>query len=89
MYISNVHEVNMTRVSVKQARESFRKLLDQVEAGGQVVILRRGKEVARLVPPARARRRRLPDLQAFRASIRVKGEPLSRTVIRARREDRY
>jgi len=89
LYIGDVHEVNMTRVSVKQARESFRKLLDEVEAGGQVVILRRGKEVARLVPPARSRRRPLPDLRAFRASIRVKGEPLSSTVIRARREDRY
>jgi prevent-host-death family protein len=77
----------MTRVSVKQARESFKKLLDEVEAGGQVIILRRGKEVARLVPPASTRKRPRPDLGAFRASIRVKGEPLSRTVIRARRED--
>ncbi len=79
----------MTRVSVKQARESLRKLLDEVEAGGEVLILRRGKEIARLVPAGRHRRRAFPDLRKFRASIRAKGEPLSRTVVRSRRTERY
>jgi hypothetical protein len=31
----------------------------------------------------------LPDLAAFRASIRVTGEPTSAAVIKARREERY
>ncbi len=79
----------MRGVSVKQARETLRKLLDEVEAGGEVLILRRGKEIARLVPAARRRRRTFPDLRKFRASIRAKGEPLSRTVVRSRRAERY
>ncbi len=78
----------MQRVSVAEARQKLRTLLDEVAAGKQVAVLRRGKEVARLVPP-RASKRKLPDLGGFRRSIRVKGEPLSATVIRARREARY
>lgn len=77
----------MRRVSVA-ARQRLRTLLDEVAAGKQVAVLRRGKEVARLVPP-KASKRKLPDLSRFRRSIRIKGEPLSATVIRARREARY
>lgn len=79
----------MRKVSVVEARQKLRILLDEVEAGSQVAVLRRGKEVARIVPPPRARRQRLPPLRAFRASIAVKGAPLSRTVLRARRAERY
>jgi prevent-host-death family protein len=78
----------MRKVSVAEARQKLRALLDEVAAGKQVAVLRRGKEVARLVPP-RTSRRKLPDLGAFRRSVRLKGEPLSATVIRARREERY
>jgi prevent-host-death family protein len=79
---------NVSRVSVKQARENFRALLDRVVQGDEVVILRRGKEVARLVPPRRELRR-LPSLEAFRKSIGVKGKSLSAEVVRGRREERY
>jgi len=74
-------------VSVRAARAALPTLLKQVAAGEEVVILRHGKAVARLVPPAR-KRRRLPDLSAFRASLQVKGEPLSTTIIAGRREER-
>ena len=40
----------MVTVNVRQARESLSKLLDAVEAGEEVVIVRRGRAVARLVP---------------------------------------
>ena len=33
--------------------------------------------------------RKLPDLSEFRASIRVKGKPLSETVVALRRQERY
>jgi prevent-host-death family protein len=78
----------MKTVSVAEARRKLKALLDEVSAGHEVSVVRRGREVARLVPPARARRR-LPDLGSFRASIRVTGEPMSRAVVRARREARY
>jgi prevent-host-death family protein len=75
-------------ISVKEARSRFSSLLDQVEDGEEVVIRRRGKEVARLVPP-RGEGRRFPSLKEFRAAIRKKGEPLSGVVKRGRIEERY
>ena len=78
----------MRQVSVAEARQKFRALLDEVASGGEVVVLRRGKEIARIVPP-RSGARRLPSLAAFRKTIKVKGEPLSATVTRMRREERF
>ncbi len=78
----------MRRVSVKEARSSLRVLLDRVRAGEEVVISRRGKDVARIVPPLR-KSLRLPDLSALRASIRAQGEPMSSLVSRMRKEERY
>jgi len=76
------------KVGVVEARQRLRTLLDEVAAGKEVSVLRRGKEVARLVPP-KGGRRRLPSLGAFRRSLLARGEPLSATVIRARAEGRY
>ncbi len=78
----------MKTVSVAQARSRLKALLDEVSSGHKVSVVRRGREVAQLVPP-RSRKRRLPALGWFRASIRVTGEPVSRTVVRARRNARY
>lgn len=78
----------MASVSIKQARENFRSLLNRVAAGEEIFLLRRGKEVARLSPP-RGARQKLPSLDAFRRSISVKGRPLSDEVVRGRREERY
>ena len=78
----------MRTVSVAEARRTLKALLDEVSSGHQVSVVRRGREVARLVPP-KPRGRRLPALGPFRASIRVTGEPVSRAVVRARREARY
>ena len=44
-------------VNVHEAKTHLSKLLEQVEAGGEVVIARAGKPVARLVPVARAGKR--------------------------------
>ncbi len=77
----------MKAISVRDARSKLKTLLDRVAAGEEIVIVRRGKAAARLVPPTR-KRRRLPDLTAFRATIRLKGEPLSITIAKAREEDR-
>jgi prevent-host-death family protein len=78
----------MKTVSVAEARKNLKSLLDEVSAGHQVSVIRRGREVARLMPPPQ-RGRRLPTLGSFRASIRVTGEPVSRAVVRARRKARY
>ena len=78
----------MKTVGVAEARRRLKALLDEVSSGHEVSVVRRGREVARLVPPPR-RRQRLPVLASFRASICVLGKPVSQTVIRARREARY
>ncbi len=77
----------MKTVNVAEARRHFKALLDEVASGHEVSVVRRGQEVARLTPP-KPSRRRLPPLGAFRASIRLTGEPLSQTVVRARRAAR-
>ncbi len=78
----------MPTVSVKEARENLRSLLDRVAAGEEVSLLRRGKEVARLIPP-RSTGRRLPSLETFRRAVSVGGRSLSDEVARGRREERY
>ena len=78
----------MAEVSVRDLRNHLRDLVKRAEAGEEILILRRGRQVARLMPlPQTARR--LPDLSAFRASIAVGGEPLSETVIKERQVARY
>jgi antitoxin (DNA-binding transcriptional repressor) of toxin-antitoxin stability system len=76
------------KVSVRRARESLRRLLDQVQAGDEVVVLRRGVEVGKLVPPDR-KILPLPDLSSFRAAVKLRGRVLSRDIREARRSSRY
>ena len=78
----------MRKVSVKEARENLRALIEQAAAGEEIILLRRGKEVARLVPPG-GNRRKLPSLETFRASLHPKGEPLSAEVVEGRNRERY
>ena len=41
----------MKTVSVAEARSRLKALLDEVSSGQEVSVVRRGREVARLVPP--------------------------------------
>ncbi|MDQ1336973.1 MAG: hypothetical protein QG552_3923 [Thermodesulfobacteriota bacterium] len=75
-------------VSVKEARNKISTLLDRTQKGEEILILRRGKKVARLVPVANLEKG-LPDLSDFRASIMVKGGSLSQVVIDSRNMERY
>jgi prevent-host-death family protein len=77
----------MLEVTVKEAPAKLRKLLKQVEHGQHVLLTRRGKEVACLVPPQK--KRRLPSLKEFRRTITVPGQGLSAAVLAARDEERY
>ena len=75
-------------VNVKEARNKISALLDLTQKGEEILILRRGKKVARLVPVANSEKR-LPDLSNFRASIALHGDSLSQTIINGRNEERY
>lgn len=73
-------------VSVKEARKKIKYLLDRVNKGEEVIITRRGKAEAKLIPieDKEAGNKGLPDLNKFRALIKVKGKPLSQIVIEER-----
>jgi prevent-host-death family protein len=75
-------------VNVKEARSKISALLDRTEKGEEIMIVRRGKKVARLVPVDNSQRR-LPDLSEFRRSIAIKGKSLGETVLEERARERY
>ena len=71
--------MSIRKVSVREARQRLRHLLEQAQAGDEVVVLRRGVEVGRLVGRER-RTTPLPDLSALRASVRLRGQTLSQDI---------
>ncbi len=90
MYVTTVHKpegVPVNEVSVKDARDNLKALIDEVAAGGEVMILRHGRPVARLVPPY-PRTNRLPSMAEFRKTIEVRGRPMSEEIIAERDEER-
>ncbi len=78
----------MVRVSVTDLRKRFGYWLDRAEAGEEIVITRRGKEIARLVPPRRVPKT-FPDLTEFRKSTRLPGESPLESLLKLREETRY
>jgi prevent-host-death family protein len=79
----------MGPVNLKDARRRLSDLVTAAERGESVVITRRGKEVARLVPAMPKPLKRFPDLSEFRASIKVKGRSLTDELLAMRGEERY
>lgn len=77
----------MLEVTVKEAPAKLGKLLKQVEHGQHILLTRKGKQVACLVPPLK--KRRLPSLKEFRRTIADPGQGLSAAVLAARDEERY
>ncbi len=78
----------MNTVSLKDARKRLGELVEIVEHGESVVITRRGRQVARLVPAEKKAARQLPDLTQFRASLKVKGRSLTDELLAMRDEER-
>jgi prevent-host-death family protein len=76
----------MKQVGIKQAREQLPDLIDQVEAGEEIIISRQGKAVARLVAAPRTSKQ-LPSLAAFRGKVGLSGTPAAQ-LLRMDRDDR-
>ena len=74
-------------MNVREVRESLREVLDRVRDGEEISILRRGEEVARLVPPSREATA-VADLSAQRDALVVKGETPSQALAALRAEAR-
>lgn len=72
---------NVTEVQASVAKTHFSQLLDEVERGETIVILRHGKPVARIVPDEEARMRRhrqaLDDLEKLGKEVRAKSGPIT------------
>ncbi len=71
-------EFKMSEVGVLEAKNKFSVLLDQVERGSEIVITRRGKAVAKLVPHGsgfdRARAKRAADgLHKASKGVKLRG----------------
>jgi prevent-host-death family protein len=64
------------QVNVHEVKTNLQKLLDQVKQGEEVVIILAGQPIARLVPYANGKRKRVPGL--LREKI-VALEPVSET----------
>lgn len=60
----------MVTVGLTEAKARLGELLDRVEAGGEVLITRRGRTIARMTSAMAAKRPpALEDLAAFRATL--------------------
>jgi len=79
----------MAPINLKEARRGLSELVKAAERGESAVIARRGREVARIVSPAKKPGMPVLDLSESRKSIKIRGKPLSETVIEMRRGGRY
>ena len=77
----------MQTASVRQVRERLRDFLERARAGEEIVILRRGVEIARLVPPRR-NAGAFPDLAEHRRTVAIGGEQPGEALRRMRDEAR-
>jgi len=78
----------MLQINIKDFRDQLAQFISQVEAGEEIAITRRGKVVARLLPPPPQTPLQFPDLTEFRASIKLKGEGPLETLLHLREETR-
>ena len=79
-------------ITAFEAKTRFGELLDRVERGEEVVISRRDKPVARIVPEGRPRLQEVAAaverLRALRADLSAQGvPPLTEVEIREAKED--
>jgi prevent-host-death family protein len=76
----------MTTINIAEAKAHLSELVSKAEAGEEVILMRRGAEVAKIVPLA-APKKAFSSLQAFRA-MQTLGAPSS-VMIRALRDEGY
>ncbi|MBM4269257.1 MAG: type II toxin-antitoxin system prevent-host-death family antitoxin [Deltaproteobacteria bacterium] len=77
----------MKSAGIREARQQLSVLLEEVRRGREVEITDRGRPVAMLVPPRQQSERPFSAHRRFRAGIRLRGKPLSETVL-SDRDDR-
>lgn len=82
----------MERINLADAKARLSEIVDRVEAGESIEIVRRGKPAARLLPPAAEREWRPIDvdmLERLQAKMPMQQEPAGEFVRRMREDARY
>ena len=81
----------MRELPLAQVKARLSALVDEVEGGGEVVITRRGRPVARLVPERRSKAgaRRRSWVEALRRFVATQAVAGDSGVIAMRAEERY
>lgn len=82
----------MADISIAEAKAHFSELVDRAEAGEVVRITRRGKQVARLMPPEQKTKKKRIDVEALRKFTEsMPWQPVSagEFIRKMRDEDRY
>ncbi len=77
----------MLEINVREARQKLSELLDLVESGEEVILLRHGEATARLTTPV-VMARRLPSMKEFRGSLGAVSEASSTALLQEERDDR-
>lgn len=83
---SHLYKKTMRTVSVADARSHFADLIDSVGSGQAVVITRRGREVARLIPSTQGGRP-LPSRAEERQALVESGAKVGGSVVRKMRDE--
>ena len=78
----------MTQITIEETTQNLYKLLEQVAKGEQFILMKEGKEIARLLPPQQVKKV-FPSLNDFRTSIVLKGSSMSTTILAERENERY
>ncbi len=79
----------MDTINIREARRRLSDVVNAAERGESTILTRHGRKVAQIAPAHMARKKGLPDLTEFRASIVVKGKSLMRTVVETRDRERF
>ncbi len=82
----------MERINLADAKARLSEIVDRVEAGESIEIVRRGKPAARLVPPAKEREWKPVDtdlLRTLHAKMPVQAESAGDFLRRMRDDARY
>lgn len=82
----------MERINLADAKARLSEIVDRVEAGESIEIVRRGKPAARLVPPEKARDWQPIDvsmLERLQAQVPVQEDVAGGLVRRMRDDARY
>jgi prevent-host-death family protein len=68
----------MREVPASEAKTHLRKLLDEVERGESIVITRRGRRIARIVPDVERRQKEVEEVEAEIADLKALGKEIRR-----------